>query len=197
MKSIVTKKTFSQLVDTSENPTEEFYFPSTRKHIKKDLSIEITDSFADPSHVKTPRMSLQLSPSLDIQCGDYPVQTPRHGKRPTLFSSRNQQAFSFNFETEPEKALCHNTTTTSSHDYDDFYLKGAFYDVTMRRCNRKTMEDRVTLLFFLKLIEHCHYRQHSSQNSLETVSTTNSLESTTAIPHQTSAITSKRICISS
>lgn len=135
MRNTSVKRTFNLFVETSENPAAEFYFPSARKHVKKGLSIEIADSFADPYSPGSmkPFANLPASPSLAHKLSDFPLFTPKSSRLPNPSSTYHQASFSFNF----------GSTSTSRSEYDDFYRKGSFYDVTMRKCHRKTMEDRV------------------------------------------------------
>lgn len=142
------KKPFSLMIETSEDPATEFYTPSLRKQVKKALTIEIFDSFADPSnsHPKYYQL-LQPSPSLAHKLSEFSLNTPKSSRRSGgFFSAKNSLQTGFNAELDNRKFF---QSAAVSNDYDDYYIQGSFYDVSMSKGHRKTMEDRVNYLFHI------------------------------------------------
>lgn len=151
MQNPCSKRPFSLFIDTSEPTDPKIYFPSPLKKAKKALTIEILDSFAESpsnSHAKSYELP-QNSPFSSKKLASYPLLTPKHSRTPKLlFSSRNLPGYSFSFGIDNEKAA----STPLNQIYDDFYLEESFYDVTMRKCHRKIMEDRVNLPYLKNVI---------------------------------------------
>ena len=137
-----TKRTFRLMIDTEESSTSESFFPSPRKKVKKGLSIEILDSFADLPNLNAKIFQLpQNSSFLAHKPPEFPLLSPRNNRNtPLSMSSFLQNQYSFRFDVEGESLWKSNK---QDRTYDDFYLEGSYYDVTMRKCHRKTMEDRV------------------------------------------------------
>lgn len=145
MKNASAKRTFNLYVDTSDSPSAEFYFPAARKVVKKGLSIDIADSFAEPCSPVNRFANPPASPSLAHKLSDFHLFTPKSSKAAaSLYSTLHQTSFSFNFGMDVEKPA-HSRSSTPNREYDDFYRNGSYYDVTMRKCHRRTMEDRVII----------------------------------------------------
>jgi len=110
--------------------------PSSRKKLKKPLQIDISDSFADKAVL-------------------LPIST----------TSTNSRKFSFSASPRPHSCCMMKTSTTPrcrcperAHKslesnilfenetmYDDFYQEEEAFNITMKKCHRKKMEDRVNL----------------------------------------------------
>ena len=133
------KRPFKLMLEQNDLPISDELFPCPEKRVKKRLSIEILDSFADASN-KTPKGYLisQRAPSL-------PLMSPKSCASPRFLLSNvcKDQSLSNFLPMNNSEPL----STTPSHEYDDFYLEGSFYDVTMRKCHRKIMEDRVKIYY--------------------------------------------------
>jgi len=125
------KRSFLTIFDnapiTFDTPIASFQDP--RKKLKKSLSIDIAEAFGDiPSsflplsitHANSLKISLTLSPSFQS------CSTPRASER--RFVSLESNLY-----------LSDNDSL-----YDDFYHEGEAFNLTMKKCNRRRMEDRVT-----------------------------------------------------
>ena len=148
MSNLCVKRPFRLLIDSTEPNEPEIYFPSARKQVKKALTIEVYDSFAEKTsnpHVRSYNMPQNTPFSINKP---YSVQTPRNSsKRSTTSSPRFPSEFMF----PPNSESSRNTTASQTEQYDDYYLEGNYYNVTMQKCNRRTMEDRVCSIFDLAL----------------------------------------------
>jgi len=125
------KRSFLTIFDnapvTFDTPIASFQDP--RKKLKKSLSIDIAEAFGDmPSpflplsitNANSLKISLTLSPSFQT------CSTPRA-------SERRFVALESNLYLSDNDSL-----------YDDFYHEGDAFNLTMKKCNRRRMEDRVT-----------------------------------------------------
>lgn len=138
MQNISAKRPFKLMLEQNDIPMTNDLFLTPEKKVKKGLSIEILDSFAESATVTPNRFSFHEKLPL------LPLRSPRNS-RSSRFSLSNiiEDHYSGKFGTENNNGI---QKTSSNHDYDDFYLEGSYYDVTMRKCHRKTMEDRVISL---------------------------------------------------
>lgn len=143
MQNIYSKRPFGLYIESIEAPEPELFFPNPKKKVKKALSIEILDSFRDDHpnfHGKSYSLCQNSPMQKKVGSNLFPPMSPRNSTSSAIiFSPRLQSQHSLAFGMEEERSL----QIPQNHKYDDFYVEGDFYDVTMRKCHRKVMEDRV------------------------------------------------------
>jgi hypothetical protein len=107
-------------------------FQEPRKKKLQPLTIEIYDSFTEPSSpsINSTSASKSRSPAFKFP---KPVLTCK-ALTSTSPSLQPQKQAKFDFT----KVLLENDTK-----YDEYYREGESYNIGMKRCHRKTMEDRV------------------------------------------------------
>lgn len=128
------------LLSLFDNAPSAFDIPScliagSRKKVKRALQIDIHDSFTEKPAalpLSTPRanarkLSFTLPPSPQPCCMVKTATTPRH-------SERGQAMMDQSFFPMESDSL-----------YDDFYQQEEAFNITMKKCHRKRMEDRVIL----------------------------------------------------
>ena len=117
----------------------EEYFQTPSKKVKKSLSIEIADSFAEGgclSH-KNPQNTLPSPSSTNKMTHHSLLRSPKTPHKSTTSSPRIRSEYTFCFDMDDGHAPRFETK------YDDFYHETEFFDISMQKCHRKLMEDRV------------------------------------------------------
>lgn len=123
------------LLTLLENGTTEkvSFFLEPKKKVKANLKIEVADSFADfceplatsTTHAGQTKFSFRNSLSLQTSMAASSTSPRCRERSPYAYESSN-------FFDENEER------------YDNFYKEEEFFNVTMRKCHRRKMEDRAT-----------------------------------------------------
>ncbi len=135
MQNSLLKRNFLSRIQSLELDDEECGFQGPRKLVKKTLQIEIPE-IGGQENIPPPIPTLCAKTSKFVFNSLKAVPSTRAStSTPTRFSDTNSKQFDFpNFRIE------------NNSKYDNYYERDAFYNLTMRRCHRKAMEDRVRLV---------------------------------------------------
>jgi len=121
------KRSFLTLFDTTSSAYDAPVCPkqNPRKMIKNCLQIDIADSFAEKAASSTTNATARKL-SFNGSCLVQTLATPRHSERGHI-------------ALEPNSFVMDNDSM-----YDDFSQEEEAFNITMKKCNRRRMEDRVT-----------------------------------------------------
>lgn len=132
--SLLVKRNFLTLL---ENGTTEkvSFFIEPKKKVKTNLKIEVADSFADfceplatsTTHAGQTKFSFRKSLSIQTSMGASST-SPRCRER------------------SPYSHECSNFFDDNEERYDNYYKEEEFFNITMRKCHRRKMEDRVNCI---------------------------------------------------
>ena len=148
MQSPITENQIHRHPECSKDPDLDGYFHEPIKKVKKTLSIEIVDSFYEKDASKKYNQSPNNAASNRI--GHFGLLTSQTTPRCiSIASPRVCSEYALRVDAEDPEKLQIETK------YDDFYFESDFFDVSMQKCNRKIMEDRVTHTI-LHLFEQYH-----------------------------------------
>lgn len=112
------------------------FYQEPKKKLKANLKIEVSDSYIEnyePNPISTSRgkqSTFSFRNSFNLQTSKASTSSS-----PTL-NERRASAFDFS------KLFSENNTI-----YDNFHKEDEFFSITMRKCHRRNMEDRVNLYF--------------------------------------------------
>lgn len=133
MQTSLAKRNLMTLLESG--PVEKSkYFLEPKKKVKTCLQIDIPDSFSnecEPLAISTSRGS---HPKISFR-GSLNLQTCK-ASTSTSPKCLNKAPYVFDFT---------KFFSESESIYDNFYQEEQFYNITMKKCHRRNMEDRVTL----------------------------------------------------
>ena len=140
MQNLIIKRRASIMLDnyTIDNPTKIYQEP--RKQFKPSLSIEIQDSYSDNNSHKFFRQ--QKTPNSTSSAPKYTfnfITFSADEFHPNSISPHNKPDVSSFFTSEP------TSKCEIDKQYDDYYFEEDCFNISMQKCHRKIMEDRVIL----------------------------------------------------
>jgi serine/threonine protein phosphatase PrpC len=136
MQNLIIKRQATIMLENYDLGESSDLYQQPRKKFKKSLQIEIVDSFSESKillqHSQQTPNSSKFSGNRQFNMltikndGSYATSSsPRiSGERPMTIEIENTQI------------------NQIDHQYDDYYVEEDCYNVSMQKCNRKTMEDR-------------------------------------------------------
>lgn len=135
MQNSLAKRTFFSRIQSLDHDEQEFGYHGPKKFIKKSLQIEIPDINTN-ENIPPPIPSLCPTSSKFVFSS---LKAASSGKASTSTPTRHS-------DTTPHKRESLNFFSETINKYDDYYAEDEFFDVTMKKCHRKNMEDRVSIL---------------------------------------------------
>ena len=134
MQDSLVKRNFLSRIQSLELDEQEFGYNGPKKIIKKSLQIEIPDINTN-ENIPPPIPSLCPTSSKFVFNS---FKTVPSGKASTSTPTRHS-------DTTPHRKESLNFFSETNNKYDDYHVEEEFFNLTMKKCHRKNMEDRVNL----------------------------------------------------
>jgi hypothetical protein len=131
MHNSLVKRSHDTLLVTGPNDEGPELYKEPIKKVKKLLCIDIPEPYPEPSNTSRKGSIRAESVQLNLISIDSPVSCRSSTSTPPrIASGSGSSEHSFNMEEMDD-------------EFDDFYKEDKYYDVTMKKCNRRNMQDRV------------------------------------------------------
>ena len=141
MQNLIIKRRASIMLDNYLIDNTKRIYQEPRKKFKPSLSIEIHDSFTD-NNTNHKFFKQQKNPNSTSFISKHPfnfISFSTDEFCPLSTSPRNQTEVSSFFISEP------TFKCEIDNQYDDYYFEEDCFNISMQKCHRKIMEDRVII----------------------------------------------------